>query len=94
MFLEIRVSTEVFNSLSIDRIFTQPLTICEECSGSMKTVKGNGISKKLPPCIQKNMSAGRKVAGMNQLLLLISDHTSLGSTVNDNERQPQPIMHF
>ncbi len=53
----------------IDRIFTQHTKICEECGGSMKRVKVNDISKKLLPCIQKNISG--EIAGIIQLLLLI-----------------------
>ncbi len=58
----------------------------------MKWVKGNGISKNLPPCIQKKISGGREIAGMNQLFLLTYYHTSLGSTWNDKEKQPKPII--
>ncbi len=71
-----------FPNSMIDRIFTQHPTICVECGGSMKRVKGKGISKKLPPCIQKNVSGGREIAGME----------SLGSKWNNKEKQPKPII--
>ncbi len=42
-------SNQVLNSLPIEEILTQHPTISEKCGGSMKRVKGNGTSKKLPP---------------------------------------------
>ncbi len=83
---------KVLNSLRIGRIFTQHPTICEECGGSMKTDKGNGISRKLPPYIQKNTSGGREIAGMKLLFLVIYYHASLGSTRSDKEIQHKPII--
>ncbi len=58
----------------------------------MKRVKGNGISKKYPPCIQKNISGGREMAGMNQLFLLIYYHKSIESTRDNKEKQPKPVI--
>ncbi len=86
-------SNQVLNYLKIDRIFTQNPPICEECGGSLNRVKGNGISKKLtPPILNKKISGGRKIARMNQLLLLIYYHTLLGSTWNAKENEKKPII--
>ncbi len=52
------------------------------CGRSIKRVKGNCISKKLPPMYPGNIFSGREIAGMNRLLLLIYYHTLLGFTWN------------
>ncbi len=36
----------------------------------------------------------REITDVNQLFLLIYYHTSLGSTLNDKEKQPKPIIYI